>query len=660
MNPVFAQDDVARLRGRWLRIHYSQSFRGQPARPWLRLHRGGGPPDTHILPAAVFGRARWIGPAPPDLVRLELLADVQDDGDIRVDSLEAWPFRRLAAALLARGLPGLVQLARWPLRTGRGRMLGAQGVLDGAPLAEIARFAATRTRPLDPHGIDAALALPGSTGRLCLVLVDDPSDGEGVRATLASLAGADPRSVRLRIGVSDDARGEAVRHLARELGLAEIAEVVPAAAGATPDRQALALAVEAGTDWVALLHSGDRLAPEAVPVLLDALKDPGILLLYTDAVVLDAAGRWMEPELKPDWSPEFLGHRDYVGRLAAIRADALAAALLAVSPDDPHPWWTLARAVGQGRTAREIRHLRRLLLWHRPEATARPGPDGAAPTAALPAGGQGRIASIVIPTRNRADLLRRAVGSIRRWTPPGSYELVIVDNGTDEAEARAYLATLRGEPDVTLLDAPGPFNFSRLVNAGVEAAGCETIVLLNNDCEVLDGVWLAALVALAAKPGIGAVGARLLYANGTLQHAGIGIGQGGFAGHRDRKLPGDHPGHLDRLTVPHEVSAVTAACLAVGRRTYREAGGFDEGFAVAFNDVDFCLRLGAKGYRNLLAPGVMLRHAESASRGHDVGPKRARFLEEASRFAERWRETILSDPYTHPLLAIDRFADRLG
>jgi GT2 family glycosyltransferase len=168
------------------------------------------------------------------------------------------------------------------------------------------------------------------------------------------------------------------------------------------------------------------------------------------------------------------------------------------------------------------------------------------------------------------------------------------------------------------------------------------------------------MTTLAGQADIGAVGAVLLYEDGRLQHAGVALGLGGEAGHRDRKLPADHRGSLQRLTAVHEVSAVTAACLAVERRKYLEVGGFDRAFAVAFNDIDFCLRLQARGYRNLLTPEAVLIHAESASRGQDTGPKRERFDQEASLFRERWRGLVHDDPFYHPLFSTTRFNDLLG
>lgn len=672
MRLVYGSDEVDAFRGTWIRLRYSQSFRGQPVRPLLRLIRGSGETDVQLLPAAVFGRARWLGPGPADLARIELLADLDEPGQIRIDELRATTAARLfAEAVRHRPAAALVGALRWPLRNGRGRMLTLQGLLDHAALRQIGAFAETRTRPLEPNGLDAWVEAPVRGTELTLVLVpgensplrETPQDEEGtgpgsdaaeaLGRTLASLTPAAGR-VRLVVALPEGTGKSATVRAALAAAGCEI-RTIPR--GVAPGHAALALAGEAATPWVGLLRLGDELSPEAIPALLDHVaRRPHLAILYADSVVRDEAGRLAAPELKPDWSPAFLDGLDYVGRPVLIRRERLAAAARAVDPADPHPWWTLLRRAGAGLSRQEAGHLRRVLLRHPAEPAAHAGPRLGAT-----AGGRHPMASIVIPTRDRLDLLRRAVDSLRCFTTVETYELVVVDNGSREPETLAYLAGLRAGRNTIVLDEPGPFNFSHLANQGVAAARGDVVVLLNNDCEILDGDWLPGLVDAASRPEIGAVGARLLYANDTLQHAGIGIGLGGEAGHRDRKLPRDHPGHLGRLCTTHEVSAVTAACLAVRRARYLEVGGFDTALAVAFNDVDFCLRLDAAGYRNLLVPGVVLRHAESASRGRDGdGAKRSRFRAEAALFASRWQGRVLADPYGHPLFALDRFADTLA
>jgi GT2 family glycosyltransferase len=199
-----------------------------------------------------------------------------------------------------------------------------------------------------------------------------------------------------------------------------------------------------------------------------------------------------------------------------------------------------------------------------------------------------------------------------------------------------------------------------MVNAGVDAASGQVIVLLNNDVGVRQPGWLDAMVRQALRPEVGAVGAKLLFGDGKLQHVGVVVGLSGRAGHILRRRPAETPGRLGQLRVAHEVSAVTAACLAVSRDKYRAVGGFDaEAFPVDFNDVDFCLRLAAAGWKCVWTPEAELFHFESISRGPSVGAKRERFEREAARFTERWLPVIRHDPFYHPALSLTAFGEDL-
>nr|WP_284210265.1 glycosyltransferase family 2 protein [Methylorubrum aminovorans] len=267
---------------------------------------------------------------------------------------------------------------------------------------------------------------------------------------------------------------------------------------------------------------------------------------------------------------------------------------------------------------------------------------------------------MIIPSRDRLELIARVTEGVLEKTDYPAIELVIVDNGSTEPAVLALYDRLRADPRVRIEPHPHPFNFSAMVNAGARAAEGDILVLLNNDVAVLRPDWLDVLTAQAARPEVGAVGAKLLYEDGRLQHAGVVVGLGGEAGHILRRRPADTPGHLDRLTVAHEVSGVTAACLAVAREKYRAVGGFDEAtFPIDFNDIDFCLRLGARGWKTMWTPHAVLSHLESVSRGRPVGAARARFEREAAAFTERWRSVIRHDPFYHPALSLTTFGEEL-
>ena len=262
--------------------------------------------------------------------------------------------------------------------------------------------------------------------------------------------------------------------------------------------------------------------------------------------------------------------------------------------------------------------------------------------------------SIIVPTRDRVDLLRQCVESVLDRTEYPGYELVVVDNGSTDARALEYLAALRGRERVQVLRYDAPFNFSAINNWAAARCGGELLCLLNNDIEVVDGDWLAEMVALACRPGTGAVGAMLWYPDGSIQHAGVVLGLGGVANHAYCHQPRGIPGHGARALVAQELSAVTAACMVVRRAVFEQVGGLDERLQVAFNDIDFCLRLRAAGYRNAWTPFARLYHHESATRGAEDTPEKiARFQREVALMRERWAELLDRDPAYNPNLSLD-------
>ena len=639
MTPI-ASEDGARLRGRWFRLRYSQSLLGQPSRIVARLVRETGT-EEHALAGAGLGRGLWTWRAPRDLLRLEILAPAERAAAIRVDAIDAIGTGAVLGAVMRRD-PRLIEHFVWPGAPERARQVAAHEAFDLCGPDDFARFAREHRRPLEPDALDAdlfAAAAAGPTLGFVMALRSD-ADLAGLDATLAAFARQRDGGFRLLVLAPPGVEGR--------LDRAGLGDRLTIAAATAPDDHATLLAAPGmGADYVAPLLPGDEPAEEAVPCLRAHLAlHPDLDVLYADGARRVAGGR-IRAELKPDWSPAFQGAADYIGRPCLVRAGLVANRL---------HWRDLPGAVAEAGGAR-IGHLRRVLMTLPSAPGAPPPPERPAPARLL---GDLPRATVVVPTRDRVDLLRRLCESLAARTPAGSFDLVVVDNGSEDPAALAYLRSLEERSDTRLLRRPGPFNFAALVNAGVEAATGEVVVLLNNDCEIVAQDWLARLVAWAIAPGIGAVGAKLLYGDGTLQHAGVAMGLGGQAGHRDRRMPGDHPGMLGRLAVPHEVAAVTAACLAVSRATYREAGGFDEAFPVAFNDIDFCLRLLGRGDRNILEPRAVVVHAESASRGRDDGIRRARFLREAALFRERWGDLILDDPWFHPMLSTFRFQDRLG
>ena len=265
------------------------------------------------------------------------------------------------------------------------------------------------------------------------------------------------------------------------------------------------------------------------------------------------------------------------------------------------------------------------------------------------------LVTLIVPTRDRADLLRMSVGSILAKTAYRRFEVVVVDNGSVEDDTFKLFDTWAGDARVRVLRDAGSFNYARLNNAAAKAAKGTLLGLVNNDVEVTDPRWLEEMAGWAGQPGVGCVGAKLWYPDGRLQHGGVVVGVAGAAGHRHKRASRADRGGRDDLVTVNEVSAVTAACLLVERAVYEEVGGLDEArFAVGYNDVDFCLRVAAAGYRNLWTPFAEMVHHESLSRGRDLSPRTAeRFNREVAALRERWGARLLDDPYGSPNLTVD-------
>ena len=263
------------------------------------------------------------------------------------------------------------------------------------------------------------------------------------------------------------------------------------------------------------------------------------------------------------------------------------------------------------------------------------------------------LASLIIPTRDRAELMRPCLDGIFDRTDYGAIEVIVVDNGSTDPALHALLAERAADPRLRVIPSPGPFNYAALNNQAAAEARGEVLVLLNNDTEVRQPDWLTELVSLAMRPGAGAIGARLLFPDGRLQHQGVVLGPSGVAGHDYLFAGPEQLGDQDDLRLLREVAAVTAACLAVRRAHYLAVGGLDETrFRVAYNDVDFCLKLRRHGLRNLVTPHVELLHRESASRGSDFTPdRRLRWEAERQAMRDTWGDLLDNDPYLSPLLS---------
>ena len=462
-----------------------------------------------------------------------------------------------------------------------------------------------------------------------------------------------------------------------------LASVRQAAAAERPD-----LLIEAGTDpvfpvamarldvdYLGFHHLGDRIAPHALALVAVRLAEqPQTDLVFGDEDRLDAAGQRTRPFFKPGWDPELQLGQDLIGPFAFYRTTRLRA-LAGPHPAGPAWRYDLATRFAASLSADRIQHVP-AVLCHR----VTPPPPGHAAAmrdhveAHLRAQGIAAraepldgpeawqrivyavpspepLVSVIIPTRDRPELLKVSTDGVLNRTEYGRVELLIVDNGSEDPEALALMDALSADTRVRVLRQPGPFNWSALNNHAASHAQGDILLLLNNDIAVLRPDWLRAMVAQAVQPGVGAVGAKLLYQNGRVQHAGITTDLRGVPRHLFRHAGAEDPGPSGLLALARSAWSVTGACLAVRRDLLFAVGGLNEGLPVIYNDVDLCLRLTALGYRIVWTPAAVLEHRELASRPPDhLGARREQVQEELNRLLRDWGNLVRHDCYLNPNL----------
>ena len=442
-------------------------------------------------------------------------------------------------------------------------------------------------------------------------------------------------------------------------------------------------------EWCVLLDQDDALAENALAlVALEINRDPDAGLIYSDEDKLDENGVRSKPFFKPDWNPELFLGQNYINHLGCYRARLLREIGGFREGFEGSQDYDLALRCVERLRPEQIRHIPRILYHWRMiagslaavvdakpyarEAARRaiadharrremPGTVTACPenneshrfihALAQPA----TLVSIIIPTRDRVRLLKRCVESIRAVTEYQPFEIVVVDNDSTEPETLAFLHDAEADNSIRVVVDAGPFNYSRLNNRAATKARGDVLVFLNNDTEIDDPTWLTEMVSHAARAEVGAIGARLWYPDGTLQHGGVVLGLGGVAGHAFPHIPRGHPGYFNRAMLQQNCSAVTGACMAVRKIVFEELGGFDEeNLGVSFNDIDLCLRLTQRGYRIVWTPYANLIHHESASRGHQRTIDEQKEFERAVDYMQTtWGAELLSDPFYNPNLSLN-------
>ena len=454
------------------------------------------------------------------------------------------------------------------------------------------------------------------------------------------------------------------------------------------------------TDYNLLITQPGELAANALAIIAATLESRSeIELLYFDEDCLSSEGKRHTPDFKPEYNPDLLEALPYFGGGYVVGC-GIANTPLTPGPSPQGEGSNIALSLGRGLgegwlgewagakekdprplphqnmltaattcQSKSIHHLPQV-LFHRTETppaekatqppltewpsqySIRPGLTADTWHCLHPIPDPAPLVSLLIPTRDALPILRTAVESILERTQYSHYEILILDNQSQEPETLNWFQYIeQTEPRVRVLRYDHPFNYSAINNFGAEQAKGEVIGLINNDVEVISPFWLHEMVSHACRPEIGCVGAKLYYPDDTLQHGGVILGLWGLAGHSQKHFARDDTGYHNRLICTQNYSAVTAACLLVEKHIYEEVGGLEETLTVAFNDVDFCLKVREAGYRNLWTPWAELYHHESKTRGKEDTPeKKAREQQEIAYMQAKWQEILENDPAYNPNL----------
>lgn len=439
-------------------------------------------------------------------------------------------------------------------------------------------------------------------------------------------------------------------------------------------------------EYICLADHDDILSPDALYQMAKAIEETGADFIYSDEALFDTD--WTNPivaHFKPDYSYYYLTNCNYICHLACMKKE-LFEKVGGLKPDfdgaqDHDLFLKITEQPGV-----KIHHIPKVLYYWRVHAQSTSGGMEAKPYVTQNAinaldghlqrigvkgkakagsyGGTYKIdyeitgnplVSIIIPNKDQVPVLKKCIDSLYEKTEYRNFEVLIAENNSTDRATFEYYKELEEKYDnLTVLYYKGGFNFSAINNFAAHQAKGEMFLLLNNDIEIISGNWLGEMVSLAQQPGVGIVGAMLYYPNDTVQHAGVITGLGGFAGHSHKYHPRGKSGYMFRLACVQNLSCVTAANLLVTKDAFDAAEGLDEEFTVAFNDVDFCLRIRDMGYQVLFTPYAECYHHESISRGSDKkGEKKERFEGERNRLKGRFGSSLLRDPFYNPNLTLD-------
>jgi len=441
-------------------------------------------------------------------------------------------------------------------------------------------------------------------------------------------------------------------------------------------------------EFVALLDHDDELPEHALYMVVEELNEwPKADLIYSDEDKINEKGERYQPHFKSDWNPDLLYSCNTISHLGVYRTAIVKKIRGFREGYEGSQDYDLALRFIEQIPEDHIRHVPRVLYhWRaiRGSVALASGEKNYAHEAARKAIGShlerkgvkaavteghnsfhrviypvpdpAPLVSLIIATRDRLELLSQTVHGLLNETDYERIEIIIVDNRSEKSATLNYLREVQKDPRVRVIEYADPFNFSAINNLGFRESSGELIGLINNDIKVISPGWLKEMVSHAVRPGIGAVGAKLLYPDDTVQHGGVILGINGVAAHAHRFITKDSPGYINRAMVIQNLSAVTGACMVLPREVFEKVGGMDEvNLTVAFNDVDFCIRILEKGYRIVWTPYAELYHLESASRGRDDTPENApRFKKEVEYMLHIWKDKLACDPYYNPNLTMIR------
>jgi len=436
-------------------------------------------------------------------------------------------------------------------------------------------------------------------------------------------------------------------------------------------------------DWVGFMHASDLLVPQALlrfaesHNMFDSTK-----LIYCDEAFIDNETSDVRPYHKSAWNPDRLLSQNYIGCFFAVKTVLILDVGGIPEKYDHAQFYALLLRLTADLDEQEIVHIPEILYLNRmggKRSKKFTSPDSSifsvnALKDALrkrntawqvshskfkgifkvsPSLARYPKVTVIIPTKDRVELLTKCVQGVLENTDYDNLEIIIVTNNSTETPTLNYLKKISLEINVQVIAYPHEFNYAAINNFAVSLSSGEVLLFLNNDITIISQGWLKEMVGHAVRKEIGSVGAKLLYPGGRIQHAGVVMGLGGVAGHSHRYMHDNDGGYFNTLACTQNVYAVTGACLAIKKSLFREVGGFDESFKVAYNDVDLCLKVHAAGYRNLFTPWAELMHYEKASRGeNDTPSKEDLFQRERSLMFNKWGHVLLNDPYYNPNLTI--------